>query len=99
MNGYEKIIKRMRFESSNGDTLYQLMLGTMISSTTISLGDIKLTKDMYVKLDSIFKCNHCCPNSYGDDRKCEKKAELKKGDTVLVAPLSDEGYVLIGKVI
>lgn len=106
MNAYEKIITRMRSESKNAELSYQLMLGTMLSKDKISLGDITLDSSLYVTLDRPYVCDckvisNCSHSDCSIENKVEdkRKWDLKKGDVVLVAPVSDEMYVLIGKVV
>lgn len=78
MNGYEKIISRMRSEGMAYNPS-GMELGTMLSDGSVSIGELKLDTEDYKKLGSV--------------------GTLKKDDTVLVYPLSEELYIIVGKVV
>lgn len=104
MDGYEKLIKTIREESSRAEKGFPLKIGVMKSPTSCLMGQIELehddiyiaehlTKNVLTELD--FKIE----NSGSWTDKSKYINPLKTGDLVLIVQISSEKYAIIERMV
>lgn len=100
MNAYEEIINIMREEGSKDNTA-PIQIGIMDSSTTCSIGRLKLNRDDLLIAEHLTTGYHfAVDNSTPSQKDKSTFAEaLQKGDKVAVYRISDELYLILERLV
>lgn len=93
MNGYEKLIKTMR-DQVHGQIVQPFTFGTMKDGGKIVVGDLEL--ETYYTLSGLTTDTKVSISGM-EEEETDAHLIIEPGDTVLLCRLSEEQFVLLGK--
>lgn len=100
MNAYEEILEVMRNEGKKDNTA-PIQIGIMENATTCSIGKLKLSGDDLLIAEHLKTGYHCAVDNNTPSKKDKNTfvEGLKKGDKVAIYRMSDELYIIIGRLV